>query len=107
MLLLLNLLAQLRKLDRIRSHLRDNRDVAWRLLEGLPGLGFRELLDPDGDLATVAAQVLTTEPPPVAADEERHRDGNGDQAKNGKPTHHRSEEDHHEREPDRHGVQIP
>jgi dTDP-4-amino-4,6-dideoxygalactose transaminase len=46
------LLAQLRKLDRIRSHLRDNRDVVQELLADLPGLGFRELLDPDGDLAT-------------------------------------------------------
>ena len=46
------LLAQLRKLDRIRDHLRDNRDVVYSLLKGLPGLGFRELLDPDGDLAT-------------------------------------------------------
>ena len=46
------LLAQLRKLDRIRSHLRDNRDVVRELLASLPGLGFRESLDPDGDLGT-------------------------------------------------------
>jgi dTDP-4-amino-4,6-dideoxygalactose transaminase len=58
------LLAQLRKLDRIRSHLRDNRDVVWRLLEELPGLGFRELLDPDGDLATHLVVVF---PDPATA----------------------------------------
>ena len=40
------LLAQLRKLDRIRSHLRANRDLVWSRLEDLPGLGFRELPDP-------------------------------------------------------------
>lgn len=46
------LVAQLRKLDRIRTHLRDNRDRVWDLLAGLPGIGFRELTDRDGDLAT-------------------------------------------------------
>ena len=46
------LLAQLRKLDRIRTHLRANRDLVWSLLADLPGLGFRELPDRDGDLAT-------------------------------------------------------
>ena len=46
------LLAQLRKLDGIRSHLRANRDLVWSLIEDLPGIGFRELPDRDGDLAT-------------------------------------------------------
>jgi len=46
------LVAQLRKLDRIREHLHDNRDRVWTLLKGLPGIGFRELTDVDGDLAT-------------------------------------------------------
>ena len=46
------LLAQLRKLDRILEHLRANRDDVWSMLRELPGLGFRELLDPDGDVAT-------------------------------------------------------
>jgi dTDP-4-amino-4,6-dideoxygalactose transaminase len=46
------LLAQLRKLDRIRDHLRANRDIVWSLIEDLPGLGFRELPDRNGDLAT-------------------------------------------------------
>jgi dTDP-4-amino-4,6-dideoxygalactose transaminase len=46
------LLAQLRKLDAIRSHLRANRDLVWSILGDVPGLGFRELPDRDGDLAT-------------------------------------------------------
>jgi len=46
------LVAQLRKLDRIREHLRHNRDLVWDRLKGLPGIGFRELTDADGDLAT-------------------------------------------------------
>jgi dTDP-4-amino-4,6-dideoxygalactose transaminase len=46
------LLAQLRKLDRIREHLRANRDLVWSMIEDLPGLAFRELPDRDGDLAT-------------------------------------------------------
>jgi 8-amino-3,8-dideoxy-alpha-D-manno-octulosonate transaminase len=46
------LLAQLRKLDRIRTHLRTNRDIVWSVLGELPGIGFRHLPDRDGDLAT-------------------------------------------------------
>jgi dTDP-4-amino-4,6-dideoxygalactose transaminase len=46
------LMAQLGKLDRIRSHLRQNRDLVWSQLESLEGIGFRELPDRDGDLAT-------------------------------------------------------
>lgn len=46
------LLAQLRKLDRIREHLRNNRDTVWSMLRSLPGIGFRDLPDRDGDLAT-------------------------------------------------------
>jgi dTDP-4-amino-4,6-dideoxygalactose transaminase len=46
------LLAQFRKLDRIRSHLRSNRDLVCSIIRDLPGLGFRTLPDPDGDLAT-------------------------------------------------------
>jgi dTDP-4-amino-4,6-dideoxygalactose transaminase len=46
------LLAQVRKLDRIREHLRANRDLVWSTIEDLPGIGFRELPDRDGDLAT-------------------------------------------------------
>lgn len=46
------LLAQFRKLPAIRAHLRSNRDLVWSMLDGLPGLQFRELPDRDGDLAT-------------------------------------------------------
>ena len=46
------LLAQLAKLDRIRDHLRENRDTVWSMIRGLPGIGFRHLLDVAGDLAT-------------------------------------------------------
>jgi dTDP-4-amino-4,6-dideoxygalactose transaminase len=46
------LLAQLRKLDRIRTHLHANRDLVWSIIGEVPGLGFRELPDRDGDLAT-------------------------------------------------------
>ncbi len=46
------LLAQIAKLDRIRSHLRSNRDIVLERLEGLDGIGFAERPDPTGDLAT-------------------------------------------------------
>ncbi len=46
------LLAQVRRLDRIREHLRSNRDLVRGILQDLPGIGFRELPDPGGDLAT-------------------------------------------------------
>lgn len=46
------LLAQLGKLERIRTHLRSNRDLVWSLIADLPGIGFRSLPDRDGDLAT-------------------------------------------------------
>jgi dTDP-4-amino-4,6-dideoxygalactose transaminase len=46
------LLAQLRRLDAIREHLRANRDLVWSMLEDLPHIAFRELTDRDGDLAT-------------------------------------------------------
>jgi len=46
------LLAQLGRLDRIRDHLRANRDLVWSMIADLPGIGFRTLPDRDGDLAT-------------------------------------------------------
>lgn len=46
------LLAQLRRLDHIRSHLRANKAIVKSVLVDVPGLGFRSLTDPDGDLAT-------------------------------------------------------
>ena len=46
------LLAQVRKLDMIRSHLRANKKIVKSAIEDLPGLGFRAIVDPEGDLAT-------------------------------------------------------
>lgn len=46
------LMAQVRKLDRIRVHLRANRDVVQGVVGTLPGVTFREQPDPTGDLAT-------------------------------------------------------
>jgi dTDP-4-amino-4,6-dideoxygalactose transaminase len=46
------LLAQVRKLDMIRSHLRANKRIVKSAIEDLPGLGFRAIVDPEGDLAT-------------------------------------------------------
>ena len=46
------LLAQIRRIDVIRETLRANRDIVRGVLEGVAGLGFRSLPDPDGDLAT-------------------------------------------------------
>jgi 8-amino-3,8-dideoxy-alpha-D-manno-octulosonate transaminase len=52
------LLAQLRRLDTIRTHLRANKAIVKSVLGDLPGLGFRELTDPDGDLATHCVLTL-------------------------------------------------
>ena len=46
------LLAQVRKLDMILSHLRANKKIVKSAIEDLPGLGFRAIVDPEGDLAT-------------------------------------------------------
>ncbi|MBV9543608.1 MAG: DegT/DnrJ/EryC1/StrS family aminotransferase, partial [Chloroflexi bacterium] len=46
------LLAQLRKLDLILNRLRDNKRLFKSLIADVPGLTFRSLPDPDGDLAT-------------------------------------------------------
>jgi dTDP-4-amino-4,6-dideoxygalactose transaminase len=46
------LLAQLRKLDMIRDHLRANKGIVKSAIEDLPGIGFRTIVDPEGDLAT-------------------------------------------------------
>ena len=40
------LLAQVRKLDRIRQHLRVNRDLVRAIIEDLPGIGFRDAARP-------------------------------------------------------------
>ena len=54
------LLAQVRKLDAIRSHLRANKAIVKSALADLPGLEFRELVDADGDVATHCVVVLPT-----------------------------------------------
>jgi dTDP-4-amino-4,6-dideoxygalactose transaminase len=46
------LLAQLRRVEAIRSHLRANKAIVKAALADLPGLAFRTLADPDGDVAT-------------------------------------------------------
>ena len=46
------LLAQVRRLDRIRDHLRANRDLVQGIIGDIPGIDFRALPDPAGDLAT-------------------------------------------------------
>jgi dTDP-4-amino-4,6-dideoxygalactose transaminase len=46
------LVAQMDKLERILATLRRNRDRMRTLIADLPGLAFRELPDPDGDIAT-------------------------------------------------------
>jgi dTDP-4-amino-4,6-dideoxygalactose transaminase len=46
------LLAQVRKLDLIRDHLRANKAIVKTSIADLPGLGFRTVVDPEGDLAT-------------------------------------------------------
>jgi dTDP-4-amino-4,6-dideoxygalactose transaminase len=46
------LLAQLRRVETIRAHLRANKAIIKSAIEGLPGLGFRTLVDVEGDLAT-------------------------------------------------------
>ena len=52
--------AQVRKLDLITSHLRANKAIVKDMLEEVPVIGFRELTDPEGDLATHLVVVLPT-----------------------------------------------
>src|SRR5947207_14959509 len=55
------LIAQLKKLPRIVSHLRANKKRYKELIADLPGIEFRELPDPEGDLATMLTLILPTE----------------------------------------------
>ena len=50
--------AQVRKLDLITSHLRANKAIVKDMLEEVPSIEFRELTDPEGDLATHLVVVL-------------------------------------------------
>jgi dTDP-4-amino-4,6-dideoxygalactose transaminase len=55
------LLAQLRKLERIREHLLANRDIVRSIIGDLPGLRFRHLPDERGDLATHLVVIFPDE----------------------------------------------
>jgi dTDP-4-amino-4,6-dideoxygalactose transaminase len=52
------LLAQVRKLDLITSHLRANKAIVRDALEEVPSIDFRTLTDPAGDLATHLVVML-------------------------------------------------
>ena len=52
------LLAQVHRLDTILAHLRANKAIVRSALEDLPGLEFRVLSDPEGDIATHCVVVL-------------------------------------------------
>ena len=54
-------LAQLRKLDTILSHLRANKQRFKEAIADLPGLEFREITDPDGECATLLTVFLPSE----------------------------------------------
>lgn len=54
------LLAQVRRLDTIRAHLRANRDIVRSALADVAGLAFRTLPDPDGDLGTHLVLIFPT-----------------------------------------------
>jgi len=55
------LLAQLRKLDPMLAHLRANKRRFKEAIADLPGLEFREVIDPDGECATLLTVFLPTE----------------------------------------------
>ncbi len=55
------LLAQLRKLDMIRTRLQANKAIVKSILREVPGIGFRTLVDPEGDLATHLVVVLPSQ----------------------------------------------
>jgi len=55
------LLAQLRKLDTIRTHLHANKRRFKEAIADLPGLAFREITDPEGECATLLTVILPTQ----------------------------------------------
>lgn len=55
------LLAQLRKLETILSHLRANKRRFKEAIADLPGLKFREITDPEGECATLLTVILPSE----------------------------------------------
>jgi dTDP-4-amino-4,6-dideoxygalactose transaminase len=52
------LLAQLRKLPAMLEHLRGNKHRFKSLIADLPGLEFREVLDPEDEIATILTVIL-------------------------------------------------
>lgn len=52
------LLAQLNRLDEMRSRLRENKARMRQAISDIPGLAFRTLPDPDGDLATFLTLLM-------------------------------------------------
>src|SRR5262245_15903239 len=54
------LLAQVRKLSTILTRLRTNKKRYKELIADLPGIEFRHLPDPDGDIATMLTVILPT-----------------------------------------------
>lgn len=54
------LLAQLRKLPRMLAHLRANKKRYKELLQGIPGLEFREIVDPANEVGTMLTIFLPT-----------------------------------------------
>jgi dTDP-4-amino-4,6-dideoxygalactose transaminase len=54
------LLAQVRKLDRIRTHLRANKAIVKEIVGEVPGVEFRRLTDEAGDLATHLVVTMPT-----------------------------------------------
>ncbi|MFN8630287.1 MAG: DegT/DnrJ/EryC1/StrS family aminotransferase [Chloroflexota bacterium] len=54
------LIGQLKKMDMIKSHLRENKAIVKGILQDVPGLEFRRLVDPEGDLATHLVVTLPT-----------------------------------------------
>jgi dTDP-4-amino-4,6-dideoxygalactose transaminase len=55
------LLAQVRKLDLILGHLRANKAIVKEAVGEVPGVEFRRLTDPDGDLATHLVVTFPTD----------------------------------------------
>lgn len=54
------LVAQLKKLDLIKTHLRENKAIVKSVLADVPELEYRHLVDPEGDLATHLVVTLPT-----------------------------------------------
>jgi 8-amino-3,8-dideoxy-alpha-D-manno-octulosonate transaminase len=52
------MLAQLRKLPYVLSHLRENKRRYKEILATVPGIEFREITDPEGEIATMLTVIL-------------------------------------------------